>query len=170
MQSAFSLDGQDELRTDCMLAEAMGDCGLAETATGASVRRAPAPLCSSDDDDSPASCSPPRARTARPRCTSRSDSSRGAVAEIVDRIFANVYSKIEASEVLAGLGELRVVQEAPRQGRLASQSAVRKERRVAAGKQVVRTAGKVKQETRSTSPRAVRALQPTPSGSLPYVS
>ena len=139
--TAFALDGQDELRMDCELAEAMGDCGLAE---GLSETHSPVMSSSYDDSDPTAhpsvadslTASPPVAQ--RPRYWWREppphgscSADRGAVADIVDRIFQNVYSKIEATEVLIGLGQLRVVHASARQGRT-SQGAVRKERRLPA--------------------------------------
>ena len=142
--TAFALDGQDELRMDCELAEAMGDCGLAEAPPivsrggSGSQNGAQRPLPTvavanssdedSDDDDgvkpSPSAVQRiERHREQRPR-----DGDRGVVADIVDRIFRNVYSRIEATEVLAGLSQLRVVHASARSGRV-SHGGVRKERR-----------------------------------------
>jgi hypothetical protein len=142
--TAFALDGQDELRMDCELAEAMGDCGLAEafpieSRSGSGSQHGtqrPLPTVAianskdedSDDDDgvipSPSAVQRiERHREQRPR-----DGDRGAVADIVDRIFRNVYSRIEATEVLAGLSQLRVVHASARPGRV-PHGAVRKERR-----------------------------------------
>lgn len=139
MEAAFALDGHNEIRRDCELAEAMGDCGIvdgAALATGGTREAGASSAAGSSDeavsDEAEASSPPPRSPpSARPR--RREPSSRGPVADVVSQIFQNVYQKIETSEVLAGLGQLRVMHGPPRHGRT-SQGAVHKERKIINGK------------------------------------
>jgi len=142
---------------ECDLAEAMGECELAEGLTA--TARSPAATWGTSVSTVENEAATARILTHDPpagfNCR-RGESGRNVVADIVDRIFHNVYSKIETSEVLAGLGQLRVVHAPTRQGRTAtSHGAVRKERRATARRHVGRTS------MRETEAPAARTSEPS---------
>ena len=111
-QSPFALDGQDDLRMECELAEAMGQQCSTSAGAGTEADDSSSSADSLPSPSPPRHSSPPRERERRGlrrRLSGGGGSSGGSiVAQVVHSIFSNVLMKMETSEVLAGLGELRV--------------------------------------------------------------
>jgi len=117
MQSPYTLDGQDDLRMDLELAEAMGHCST--DAAGEEVDEMfpagqpeiarPRPSSAGSDGNIKADAAgskadaqqPARPHSTPPTCT-------GIVADMIDNIFRNVLVSIETNDVAMGLDRLCV--------------------------------------------------------------
>jgi len=107
MQSPFALDGQDDLRMDLELAEAMGQCSTAghdvDDPDMPAFEERPRPSSACSDEKADTHDQPPRPHSTPPTLN---QACTGIVSDMISNIFRNVLVSIETNDVALGLDGL----------------------------------------------------------------